>query len=357
MEGLVMLSQSFWNGRRVLITGHTGFKGAWLWQWLSILGADLYGFAMAPDTDPSLFAHAGLRDCPGSRIGDIRDRSAMAEALRAAAPEVVLHLAAQSLVRRSYRDPIGTLETNTLGTAYLLDAITHTPSVRCAVIATSDKCYRPGPDAHAEDDALGGVDPYSASKACAEIVVDCWRSLAQLAGSAVGIASVRAGNVIGGGDWAPDRLIPDCFRAWERGESVPVRNPEAIRPWQHVLDALSGYLILAERLFDQPASFAEAWNFGPAGPQQETVRAVVDRLAAAWGPGAEWRAAPDSNAPEQPALAIDSAKARGRLRWRPALPLNDAVAWTAEWHRRLLAGESAVSLCASQIAAWMARAQ
>lgn len=354
-----MPSVDFWKGRRVLITGHTGFKGAWLWQWLASLGAEVAGFSLPPDTEPSLACLAGIADHPGSRIGDIRDRAALAAVFRDTAPAIVFHFAAQSLVRRSYRDPLGTFETNVLGTAYVLQSIAETPSVRAAVVATSDKCYRPasGRRPHTEEDPLGGPDPYSASKACAEIVVECWRRLGANAGSPAGVASVRAGNVIGGGDWAPDRLIPDCLCAWERGEPAAIRNPESVRPWQHVLDALSGYILLAERLWEDPPAFAEAWNFGPDESRQWTVRAVVDRLAAEWGSAAEWLEAAGAGAPEQPALAIDSTKARNRLGWRPSLTLDEALAWTVAWSRGRLSGEIAPALCASQIEQWMSRSR
>jgi len=352
MEGVVTPSASFWRGRRVLITGHTGFKGSWLWQWLGMLGADLAGYALPPDTEPSLFQLAGLQDDARSRFGDIRDRLKLQALVSDAEPEIVFHMAAQSLVQRSYREPAATFETNVMGTAYVLDAIRSAPSVRSALIVTSDKCYQPGatPVNHREEDRLGGRDPYSASKACAEILVECWRSSFLIPGSSPGIASVRAGNVIGGGDFAPDRLIPDCIRAFQRGLLVELRNPDAIRPWQHVLDALAGYLALAERLFHDPAEFGQAWNFGPdPAAGNRTVLSVVQQFAAHWGNNAGWRIAESTSAPEEPLLSIDAAKARRYLGWRPLLGPDDCLAWTVEWYRRQAEGDSSSELCAEQI--------
>jgi CDP-glucose 4,6-dehydratase len=351
LEGVVTPSNSFWQGRRVLITGHTGFKGSWLWQWLGILGADVTGLALSPDTEPNLFHLARLQHDARSSFGDIRERSQLQAVLSEAKPEIVFHLAAQPLVRRSYREPIATFETNVMGTAHVLDAIYAAPSIRCAVVVTSDKCYRPSttPAPYREGDALGGNDPYSASKACAEILVECWRRSFLTPASGKGIASVRAGNVIGGGDWSADRLIPDCVRAFQHGRTVEIRNPDAIRPWQHVLDALAGYVMLAERLYCNPVEFGQAWNFGPDPSECETVMAVVRQLASHWGEAARWSIAEGETAPEDPVLMIDAAKARELLQWRPVLDLDDSLAWTAEWYRRQANGESASQLCAEQI--------
>jgi len=354
---VVNTTSSFWQGRRVLITGHTGFKGSWLWQWLEMLGADLAGFSLPPDTEPNLFHLAGLQDDRRSRFGDVRDRLKLHALVTEAQPEIVFHMAAQSLVRRSYREPVETFETNVLGTAYLLDAIQFAPSVRCALIVTSDKCYQPNstPTPHLEEDRLGGRDPYSASKACAEIVVECWRRSFPMAGSPRGIASVRAGNVIGGGDWAPDRLVPDCIRAFQDSRTVEIRNPGAVRPWQHVLDALAGYVMLAERLYCDPVGFGQAWNFGPDPAVSETVLSVVRQFAAHWGDAARWRIAEGVTAPEEPALSIDAAKACRCLGWRPVLGLDDALVWTVEWYRRQASGENAAKLCVEQIGRFLER--
>jgi len=352
MEGVVTPSTTFWRGRRVLITGHTGFKGSWLWQWLGMLGADLAGFALPPDTEPSLFRLAGLQDDARSHFGDIRDRLKLHALVSEAEPEIVFHMAAQSLVQRSYREPAATFETNVMGTAYVLDAIRGAPSVRSAVIVTSDKCYQPGstPVPYREEDRLGGRDPYSASKACAEILVECWRSSFLSPGSSPGIASARAGNVIGGGDFAPSRLIPDCIRAFQQGAPVELRNPNAVRPWQHILDALAGYLLLAEQLYCDPAEFGQAWNFGPdLAAGNRTVLSVVRQFAAHWGDAGGWKIANGVTVPEEPVLSIDSTKARKYLGWRPVLGLDDSLAWTVEWYRRQAEGASSPELCAEQI--------
>lgn len=344
-----------WPGRRVLITGHTGFKGAWLWQWLDLLGADLFGYALPPDTEPNLFRLAGIGEAAHAQFGDIRQPQKIQALLSDVKPEIVFHLAAQSLVRNSYRDPIGTFETNVLGTAYLLDAIRVTSSVRCAVIITSDKCYRPGdsPIPHREDDPLGGYDPYSASKASAEIAVESWRRSFFSSAASPGIASVRAGNVIGGGDWNPDRLIPDCVRAFQEGYAVTLRNPSARRPWQHILDALAGYITLAERLYCEPQRFSEAWNFGPAPEETASVLDVVQSFTTHWD--GRWIQADSAGPAEAPVLSIDSSKARDRLSWRPWLNLQQAIAWTAEWYQRFAAGASASELCLEQIQRFEAR--
>ena len=342
-----------------MITGHTGFKGSWLWQWLVMFGVEVVGIALPPDAEPNLFHLAGIGDSAGSHLSDIRERKKLHVLLNAVQPEIVFHMAAQSLVRRSYREPAETFETNVLGTAYVLDAIRFAPSVRCALIVTSDKCYqpRPGLDAYLEEDPLGGYDPYSASKACAEIVVECWRRSFPNPATPRGIASLRAGNVIGGGDWAQDRLIPDCVRAFQQGKAVEIRNPNAVRPWQHVLDALAGYLLLAERLYGDPAGFGQAWNFGPDPSGSKTVLSVVEHFAAHWGDNPEWRIAEGLTLSEEPVLAIDASKARTQLGWRSVLNLDDSLGWTAEWYRKQEAGENASKLCTEQICRFLERAR
>jgi CDP-glucose 4,6-dehydratase len=350
LEGVVIRASSFWEGRRVLITGHTGFKGSWMWQWLTLLGADVYGLALPPSTKPNLFHLAELQDQARSRFGDVRHSQKVRAFLREVKPEIVFHMAGQSLVRNSYRDPLKTLETNLLGTAYVLNAIRLVHNVRCAIIVTSDKCYRPGSSRtiHREEDPLGGEDPYSASKACAEIVVESWRRAFFMDSSSPGIASVRAGNVIGGGDWSAHRLIPDCVRAFQSGRPVAIRNANAIRPWQYVLDALGGYFALAERLYYDPLRFAQAWNFGPGAHQSTSVLSVVQQFGKHWQ-GSRWILTDHPNIREQPRLAIDSGKAREQLSWQPKLSLEESLAWTAEWYRRQAAGESASKLCAEQL--------
>jgi len=347
-------SPAFWRGKRVLVTGHTGFKGGWLVHWLLGLGASVSGLALAPDTEPSLFAASRLGERLASTLGDIRDRETVLHAVRAASPEIVFHLAAQSLVRRSYADPVGTYATNVMGTLHVLEAARATGAPRVVVNVTSDKCYlnRDTGAAFRETDPLGGADPYSSSKAGAELVTAAWRQSFCTEGS-LRLASARAGNVIGGGDWADDRLLPDCARAFAVGRPVAIRHPEAVRPWQHVLEPLAGYLALAERLWADPG-FAEPWNFGPAEADARTVADLVDAMARLWGGGAGRTGQPGEHPHEAQQLRLDSTKARTRLGWAPRLPLDQALAWTVEWYRRQHAGEPARALIEAQIAAYTA---
>ncbi len=340
-----------WAGRRVFLTGHTGFKGGWLALWLQRLGASVSGLSLAAEPG-SLGQALGIARLMPSVTADIRDAAGLRRAMAAAAPEVVFHLAAQALVRLSYADPLGTLATNVMGTAHLLDAVRTTPSVRAVVIVTTDKCYenREWPWPYRETDALGGHDPYSASKAAAELVTAAWRR-SFLAERGVAVASVRAGNVVGGGDWADDRLVPDCIRAFAAGQPVRIRNPAATRPWQHVLDPLCGYLLLAERLLGEQDA-AQAWNFGPGPDDVRPVADVVGHLAEAWGDGAAWAAAPGEHPHEAGLLAVDAALARARLGWRPRLPLAMALRQTAGWYKRQRAGEDPHRLILAEIAAY-----
>jgi CDP-glucose 4,6-dehydratase len=336
----------------VLVTGHTGFKGAWLCLWLARLGAQVTGFSLAPDSEPNLFTLARVGNGMQSLIGDLREAGAVDTALRAAQPEVVFHLAAQSLVRRSYAEPVQTFATNVTGTVHLLEAVRAAPSVRAVVVVTSDKCYENrGIDrGYVEDDPLGGFDPYSASKGCAEIVTACWRRSFFSGPGAAAIASARAGNVIGGGDWAEDRLLPDLIRAFERGTTARIRNPAAIRPWQHVLEPLAGYLQLSEALLADGAQHAHGWNFGPDAGSNATVGTVADLAAGAWGPGAAWDTDGGVHPHEAGILMLDAGQARRELGWAPRLALARAVADTVGWHRELAAGTDAAALCARQIA-------
>lgn len=358
MEVVVNPSPDFWKGKRVLVTGHTGFKGSWLVLWLQRLGAVPCGMSLAPETTPSLAHRVDIEHRFESVRCDIRDGERVAEAMARFAPDVVMHLAAQTLVRRSYREAIHTFETNVIGTAHVLEAVRATSSVRAVVIVTTDKCYENNEWvwAYRENDPLGGYDPYSASKACAEILTASWRrsflSSSAAGGRQVAVATARAGNVIGGGDWADDRLIPDCVRAFEKQSSVAIRNPNSTRPWQHVLEPLSGYLLLAERLYKDGEAFAEAWNFGPETGDIRPVSWVLDRLVSHWGEGASWQAVAGNHPHEAGLLAVDAAKARARLRWQPRLPLDEALAWTADWYRRAGAGEDALTLVRDQINAY-----
>ncbi len=333
---------AFWRGRRVLLTGHTGFKGSWLGLWLQHLGAQVTGYALAPPTQPSLFAVARVASGMTSHLADIRDPTRLNEALRAAQPEIVLHLAAQALVRQGYADPVATYATNVMGTVNLLEAVRQTPGVRAVVIVTSDKCYenREWVWGYRENEPLGGRDPYSSSKACAELVTHAYREAfftpGQPAQPGIALASARAGNVIGGGDWAADRLIPDLLRALAAGEPVVIRSPQAIRPWQHVLEPLAGYLLLAERLHAQGPDFATAWNFGPAEEDARPVQWLVERLAAAWqagGAAAHWRLDPQPQPHEAHYLKLDCAKARSQIGWQPRWPLEEAIRRIAAWHQ------------------------
>jgi CDP-glucose 4,6-dehydratase len=349
-------------GRRVFITGHTGFKGGWLSLWCQRLGAEVFGYALAPDTTPDLFTLAGLEQRIDSTLGDIRDAARLDAALRRARPDIVLHLAAQPLVRLSYRDPIGTFATNVMGTAHVLDSVRHCDSVRAVLVVSSDKCYDNGPGklpaaGFRETAPMGGHDPYSASKGCTELVTQSWRESFfppdALARHGVGLASARAGNVIGGGDWAEDRLVPDMIRAFALGQSALIRNPASVRPWQHVLEPLWGYLLLTARLLEDGAAFAEGWNFGPGGEDAVPVATLADTLRHAWGGDARWHtegAAADAP-PEAGILRLDCTQARERLGWRPVCPLPEGIARTAHWYRDVLHGADAASCCLEQIAA------
>jgi CDP-glucose 4,6-dehydratase len=340
----------FWRGRRVLVTGHTGFKGAWLCAWLRRRGAELCGVALPPEGPRNLCVAAGIEAGMRAHHIDIRDAAGLTRAILDFAPRVVLHLAAQSLVRKSYREPVETFETNVLGTIHLLQAIRAAPSVQAAVIVTSDKCYENtgSPWAYRETDALGGADPYSASKGCAEIAAAAWRKSFGMAE----VATARAGNVIGGGDWSEDRLVPDCILAWQEGRAARIRHPRATRPWQHVLDPLHGYMRLAERLCAPDPAFARAWNFGPAHDDIWPVSRIADAMAARWGKPAHWVASEGPGVPEAAQLAVDAALARAMLGWKPRLTTENAVSWTVDWYQRHHHGADAAALMDEQIAAF-----
>ena len=355
VEGLVtgQILGTSWSGRRVFLTGHTGFKGSWLALWLSRLGAQVTGFALPAPTSPSLFEQARVAEHVTHIEGDVRDADAVEQAMRAAKPELVLHLAAQSLVRYSYDHPIETYATNVMGTAHVLEAARRVDSVRACVCITTDKCYenREWAWPYRERDPMGGHDPYSSSKGAAELVIAAYRR-SFFAGRMV--ASVRAGNVIGGGDYAADRLVPDIVRAVAAGERPLVRAPGSVRPWQHVLEALGGYLILAERLLAGEDDVATAWNFGPAEDDARPVGWVVERLLAAFG--AEGWDRPDGAQPHEAAqLRLDCSLARARLGWRPVFDLAEALDLVAEWHTVVRAGEAAGDVSLRQIAAYEAR--
>ena len=354
------MTDAFWRGRRVLVTGHTGFKGAWLSQWLIELGAEVSGFALAPATNPSLFSLLALENAMHSVIGDIRELPAFRETLQRERPEVVFHLAAQPLVRQSYRDPIETYSTNVMGTVNVLEAARQSPGVRAVVVITTDKCYenREWVWGYREIDRLGGDDPYSSSKACAELVVAAYaRSFLRSSErpEAPAVASARAGNVIGGGDWSDERLIPDAVAAFRRGKPVRLRHPRATRPWQHVLEPLGGYLRLGQRLCEEPARYSQAWNFGPDDADTREVGSVVDLLARHWGVATGWEPEPGPHPHEARLLRLDSSRARELLGWRPRLTLDETAAWVVEWYRCCYDGGDVRELTRRQISSYASR--
>jgi CDP-glucose 4,6-dehydratase len=353
-EVVTLPQQAFWQGKRVLLTGHTGFKGGWLTLWLRSLGAQVVGLSLPPDGEPNLFKLANIAAACESRFVDLRDADQTAAAVRAAKPDIVLHLAAQALVRASYADPLATFSTNVMGTAHVLNALRDMPSVKVAIVVTTDKVYQNNESLYPyrEVDPLGGHDPYSASKAAAEIVVASYR-LAFLEKQGVAVATARAGNVIGGGDWSVDRLIPDAVRAWGAAKTLTIRRPEAVRPWQHVLEPLSGYLRLAQVLWYQP-ELAAAYNFGPETSASATVRHVVELARAAYGTGdVEW--GDDTEGPHEAGLlALEIVKARVALGVVPRWDLSSAIVRTMHWYQGLAQGKSAEVLCREDIVAYEA---
>jgi CDP-glucose 4,6-dehydratase len=348
----------FWKGRRVLVTGHTGFKGAWLSLWLQSLGAHVSGLSLPElPTHPSLYELAGVEGgMERSFACDIRDAAAVEEAFGAVRPEVVLHLAAQPLVRRSFEQPHATYEINVMGTVNVLDAVRTSEGVRAVVIVTSDKCYENDgrTAAYRETDALGGRDPYSSSKAAAELVTSAYRRSFFAGPESSQVASARAGNVIGGGDWGTDRLVPDIVHAATSGSALRLRNPASTRPWQHVINPLGGYLLLAQALWDTPER-AGAWNFGPDEQDARTVEWVVERIARLWTEGVRWEVDRDAHPPEARYLHLDSERARNELGWRPALGLDQALLATVEWYRAWRDGQDLRALTLEQIARYAGR--
>jgi CDP-glucose 4,6-dehydratase len=342
----------FWRGKRVLITGHTGFKGSWLSTWLVQLGSDVTGIALEPHTDPAMFELLDLGAHMDSHIADIRDASAVDKIVRACQPEVVIHMAAQALVRDSYTDPVATFMTNVMGTAHVLEAARGAKNLGAVVVVTSDKCYdnREWVWGYRESDAMGGHDPYSASKGCAELVTASYR---KSFGDAIAIASARAGNVIGGGDWSRDRLIPDIVRAIAAGEVLQIRNPGAIRPWQHVLEPLAGYLLLAERLYSDGAAYASAWNFGPSIDDTQPVSALVERLSGKFSAELKWQVDAGEHPHEAHFLKLDISKAVADLGYRPRISLGDALDWTAEWYQEFFDGGDLRGVTQRQIDAFL----
>ena len=346
----------FWGGKRVFLTGHTGFKGSWLSLWLQSLGANVKGFALDPPTQPNLFSVAQVYEGMNSEIGDIRDLERLRKSMTQFDPEVLIHMAAQPLVRISYKDPVETYHVNVLGTVHVLEVARQCENLKVIVNVTSDKCYenKEWVWGYREEDPMGGFDPYSSSKGCAELVTSAYRR-SFLADAGVGVASARAGNVIGGGDWAEDRLVPDILIAFEKGEPAVIRNPNAIRPWQHVLEPLCGYLVLAERLWHEPEKFSEGWNFGPCDEDVVSVREIVTRMAELWGEGASWRGDEHTHPHEATYLKLDASKARARLGWRPVWRLEETLERTVSWHRAWLRGGDMRAWCLREIAEYMER--
>ena len=347
-----MLTPSIWQNRSVFVTGHTGFKGSWLALWLYQLQAKLWGYALQPPTVPNLFEVAQVKSCLQADIrADINDLGTLQEALNTAQPEIVFHLAAQPLVRESYVNPVSTFATNVMGTAHLLEAVRSLDSVRAVVIITTDKVYenREWLYPYREIDPLGGYDPYSASKAAAELVTSSYyRSF--FTGRSVGIATARAGNVVGGGDWATDRLIPDCLRSFEKGQPVTLRYPQAIRPWQHVLEPLAGYLLLAENLFTDPESYSQSWNFGPDSRDEARVLEVAKMMAELWGEGVQVNAEVLNEQPHEAGLLkLDTTQAQHHLGWRPRWSIQQALLATVEWQKFWLMGREMNHFCLEQI--------
>lgn len=354
LEELV-IDRAFWSGRRVFLTGHTGFKGSWVSLWLKELGAEVYGYALEPPTNPSLFEAAQIgRELDGHVVGDVRDDKSLGEAMRSARPEIILHLAAQPLVRYSYAEPVETFAVNVMGTVNVHEAARRLGIVDTFVNVTTDKCYdnKETQRSYGEDDPLGGRDPYSSSKACSEHVTAAYRSAFHSDGRPW-VASARAGNVIGGGDWATDRLLPDVFRALDAGEVLTVRQPEAVRPWQHVLEPLSGYLLLAERLATGGLPFAKAWNFGPEDEDAGTVRSILARIQAIC-PELRWEIDKQGGVHEAKFLRLDSGRSHAELGWARRWPIETALEKTVEWHRAWRAGEDMGAICRQQIAEYEA---
>ncbi len=359
----VDMKPEFWRKRKVFLTGHTGFKGSWLSLWLQSMGAEVTGYALSPPTQPNLYELAGVKQGMDSIHGDILDLQHLQRAVREHSPEVVFHLAAQSLVRRSYEDPVGTYATNVLGTAHVLEAVRDVPSIRSIVIVTTDKCYENREDhrRYRETDRLGGDDPYSSSKASAELVTAAFRKSFFYSGrgeAKAGVASARAGNVIGGGDWAADRLIPDVMRAVFQGRELLIRNPDAIRPWQHVLDPLCGYLVLAEKLYQAPEQFSGSWNFGPDESEVLSVTEILERVRKLWGPAVSWKIDDTAHPHEAQYLELDCTKAKTELGWEPRWNLNSALEATVRWykaHQLHQAKQGARSMIQEQIRSYQAR--
>ena len=349
------MNPDFWQGRRVFLTGHTGFKGSWLSLWLQRLGAEVHGFALEPSTNPSLFKVANVANGMQSTIGDVRDLACLQKAMHLAQPEVVIHMAAQPLVVYGYENPVETYATNLMGTVHLLESIRTCKSVKAVVNVTSDKCYEniERDWAYRENDRLGGYDPYSNSKACSELVSSAFRSSYfeeyKYHSHGVALATARAGNVIGGGDWAQNRLVPDILKSFESGQPLRIRNPNAIRPWQHVLEPLRGYLQLAQKLVEYGPEYGQAWNFGPQPHDAKPVSCVVQEMCQKWGFGASWENDEGEHPHEANFLKLDVSKSATHLQWVPKLDLDQSLKLIIDWHRAFVHNESMKEFTLHQI--------
>jgi CDP-glucose 4,6-dehydratase len=346
------VNPTFWKGKKVFITGHTGFKGSWLSLWLQDMGAVVKGYALDPNTKPNLFTQAKVAQNMDSEIGDITDLNHISESMKIFNPEVLIHMAAQPLVRLSYQEPVLTYTTNVMGTVNVLEAARKCTNLKAIVSVTTDKCYenKEWPWGYRENEPMGGHDPYSSSKGCAELVTAAYRKSFFNDANSAFLASARAGNVIGGGDWSSDRLIPDILRAFEKNEPVIVRNPISTRPWQHVLEPISGYLVLAQHLYEEGSNFAEGWNFGPKDEDCKPVSWILDKMVTSWGNGASWELDKNNNPHEAGFLKLDCSKASMQLNWNPKWNLENTLESIINWHQHYLAQKNIQEQCLLEIA-------
>ena len=350
------MNPEFWRGKRVLITGHNGFKGSWMAIWLQSIGVDLTGYSLGVPTIPSLYEEGNIQEGMSNIFGDVRDFEKLLSVVDQFKPEIIFHMAAQSLVLKGYENPIDTYSTNVMGTVNILECSRRCPGVKAVINVTTDKCYenKEWPWGYRECDSIGGFDPYSNSKGCSELITNSYRSSyfnpQTYSAHGVALATVRAGNVIGGGDWAENRLIPDILSSFQGKQAVIIRSPESIRPWQHVLEPLRGYLMLAERLYQEGASFSEAWNFGPRDEDVQTVAWIVNEMSNLWGEDATWICSEDPGPHEAHFLKLDISKAKSKLNWYPRLGLRDSLSFVVDWSKRRSAGIGAREITESQIA-------